>query len=197
MHLKVIKIFIKRFFPSFLPISFTSFYKLSLSLLLFGALSACGNNTDTAPASKTSLAIPTPLQKLATDGGELNAFVVIDGDEANRIPMTLNRSGQGSASVTIPRLSRALHNIVVTYEFTNASGTIVLATASSQSDLTLGSDTVTIDANDYDLDIYDEDKDGENNAQELLVSSLKHRATCSTALQLRSIIDTNKDVLAG
>jgi len=29
------------------------------------------------------------------------------------------------------------------------------------------------------------------------VSSLKHRATCSTALQLRSIIDTNKDVLAG
>jgi len=136
--------------------------------VLFSTISACSNNSDSAPASKSSLAIPTPLQKLAVNDDELKAYVVIDGNENNRIPMTLNRSGQGLANVVIPSLSREAHGFVITYEFTNASGTIILATSSQVVDLTSGSDSITVSANEYDLNTYDEDGDGENNAQELL-----------------------------
>jgi len=87
--------------------------------VLFSAISACSNNSDSVPASKSSLVIPTPLQKLAASGDELKAYVVIDGDENNRIPMTLNRGGQGFANVRIPSLSREAHSFVITYEFTN------------------------------------------------------------------------------
>jgi len=137
--------------------------------MLFSTISACSNISDPAPASKSSLVIPTPLQKLAVNDDELNAYVVIDGDENNRILMILNRSGQGLASVDIPSLSREAHSFVVTYEFTNANGAIILATSNQVVNLTSGSTSITVSADEYDLDIYDEDGDGINNAQELLI----------------------------
>jgi len=169
MYLIIINLMRKHLRVSFLQSSFSFFYKLILSLVLFSIISACGNNSDSAPTSKSSLAIPAQLQKLAANDNELNAYVVIDGDENNRIPMILNRDGQGLASVVIPDLSREAHSLVITYEFTNVNGTIILATSNQVVNLTSGSDSITVGADEYDLNIHDEDSDGVNNAQELLL----------------------------
>lgn len=140
-----------------------------MAFIALNLISACtSSNDNTTTAKKTTFEAPFSLQKLSDAGGILNAYVIIDGDESNRIPMTLNREGQGAAAVTIPDLSRTLHTIIVTYEYTSTNGVITLATAGRPANLSTGSITVDISANEYDLNTYDEDGDGTNNAQELL-----------------------------
>jgi len=71
-----------------------SILKLSLTWLLVSLLSACGGSNTNAPETpnKTTLKIPTPLQKLAVGQGELIAYVLLDGGD-ERFPMDINTAG--------------------------------------------------------------------------------------------------------
>jgi len=145
--------------------------KLLCSLLLFGVLSACGSNESNKSTNRAVSKIPGAISKLATGGGDLRAYVTIDNDDANRIEMVINPNAGGSASVEIPSLTRAIYEITITYEYTDNNRTIVLATASNTVDLTSGSGSLNFEADNYILDIYDEDQDGASNAGELFAGS--------------------------
>lgn len=145
--------------------------KIIVCLMFLGVVSACSNESDKI-SNKSVIKIPPTLQKLTTvAAGVLKAYIIIDGDEGGRIEMDIDTSGEGSAQVTIPNLSRTEHNFIIVYEFTDSNGVLVLATASSKADLSSGSVSLNVSANDYDLDIHDEDGDGVNNAEELLLGT--------------------------
>jgi len=143
-------------------------FKLMISLL-FVSLYACSSDDNVAStSSKATTEMPSELQKLTlSGGGTLAAYVTIDGDTANRRTMSIDGAGSGSASASIPGLTLAPHTIVISYEYTDTNGTIVLASASNTVDLTSGSGSLSFVAADYDLDTYDEDGDGISNAAEL------------------------------
>lgn len=148
-----------------------SILKLSLTWLLVSLLSACGGSNTNAPETpnKTTLKIPTPLQKLAVGQGELIAYVLLDGGD-ERFPMDINTAGGGSATVVLPGLSRRRHNITITYEFIDDNGSLILAQITEEANLTAGSLVLNIDAGGYNL-AFDEDLDGITNADELLAGS--------------------------
>jgi len=101
--------------------------------LLFTGLSACDNSSNTNvtdSTKKASTELPPGLQKLPLNGGTLTAYITVDGNAANRTAMIIDSSGAGSASASIPGLSLAVHTLTITYEYTDSSGTMVLAQAS-------------------------------------------------------------------
>lgn len=149
---------------------FKSIVKLIFSFILLSSLYACGSGNN--GKNNTTTEMPSELQKLTlTGGGTLAAFVTVDGNAANRIEMTIDGTGAGSASASIAGLSLAVHTIVISYEYTDGVGTIVLATASNTVDLTSGSGNLSFAAGDYDLATYDDDSDGISNAAELATGS--------------------------
>ena len=156
------------------------FFKFILSLA-FVTLYACSSGDDNASASnsKATTEMPSALQKLTlASGGTLSAYVTIDGDTANRIEMTIDDTGSGSAFASIPGLSLELHTIVISYEFTDTNGTIVLATASNTVDLSSGSGSMSFAETDYDLSSYDDDGDGISNAAELAAGTDPRDGAC-------------------
>lgn len=155
--------------------------RIILSLVLLNILSACGDSNNTA--SKTNQAtteMPAGLQKLSgTGAGTLEAFVTIDGDMINRIKMDIDGTGEGSASASIPGLSLAPHTVLITYEYTDGDGTIILATTPvTDVDLTSGSASISFTASDYNLDAHDADGDGISNADELAAGSDPRDSEC-------------------
>jgi len=96
--------------------------------------------------------LPAGLQKLALGGGgTLNAYATIDGNADNRIIMSINPAGAGSASVSIPGLSRALHSILIRYEYTTGGITYIVASADKDIDLSTGSAVLNFASTDFDL----------------------------------------------
>jgi len=96
--------------------------KLILSLLLL-FIYACndGNNStaENTANNKATTALPGGLQKLTLGAdGALNAYITIDNDTINKKVMLINTAGAGSASLSLPGLSRAPHTITITYEYT-------------------------------------------------------------------------------
>jgi len=116
---------------------------------------------------------PASLQKLtiASNTGVLQAFIVVDGNP--RIKMLIDPAGNGTASVTIPGLSRSVHDIVITYEYTDDVDTIILAQVRDIADLTSGSATLPIDVTKYSFE-FDKDGDGVTNSTELLEGTDPH-----------------------
>lgn len=139
---------------------------LLLSFILLSMLGACTTEESQNENKQTVLAIPAPLQKLTTNGGVLSAYVLIDGDNT-RIPMLIDAEGNGTASVVLPNLTRDVHSVIITYEYTDDVGQIILAQVERVVDLSSGSANLNIDANNYNLD-FDEDGDGITNTRELV-----------------------------
>ncbi len=144
-----------------------SFLQILMSIFLV-TLSACGGDSgSSAVTGKTTIKIPTQLQKLTVaQGGELHAFITID-DQTQRIEMAINSTGGGSASATLNGLTRGAHDILITYEYTDNNGTITLAEAFKSVDLSSGDGSLAFEEIDYRFD-FDTDGDGVNNASELL-----------------------------
>lgn len=148
------------------------FLQKLISLILFLSLVSCGsgdNNTEQSAAeNKASTELPAGVQKLALTGnGRLNAYITLDGNNANRTAMSINPAGAGTASLVLPGLTRAVHNITITYEYTLDGLTYVLATASKTIDLSSGSASLNFTAIDYETDGFDDDSDGSSNVAEL------------------------------
>ncbi|VAW61866.1 Chitinase, partial [hydrothermal vent metagenome] len=144
--------------------------KLFLSLFFLMLYACGGNDTDkNITDNKATAELPAGLQKLALgDGGTLNAYITVDGDEASRATMTIDPAGAGSASLVIDGLTRARHEITISYEYTTLAGaTYVLASASQTIDLSSGSARLSFASSGYEIDQYDDDEDGSNNAAEL------------------------------
>ncbi len=136
--------------------------------LLFLNLYACdgGNDTLDNATSKATSDLPSELQKLAlAGGGELSAYITIDGDVANRKKMTIDNTA-GSASVSISGLDFAPHTIMISYVYTFASEDYLLAIAIKNIDLSSGAGSLGFFASDYDTDSFDYDNDGISNAAE-------------------------------
>lgn len=148
-----------------------SLIKYVICLVLLGLVTACGSSdTPEAKTDNATTEMPGELQKLTLPGGgTLSAFVTIDGNTADRVELTIDSSGAGSASGSFAGLSLASHTVLITYEYTDTSsfGTIILASASTTVDLTSGSGSISFVAADYDLNSHDEDGDGISNAAEL------------------------------
>ena len=139
-----------------------------LGLALISTLYACDNSNNGTAESSTNLAnteIPSDVQKLILGTGTLSAFVTIDS--GSPIAMTIDPTGTGSASATIPNLTLAVHTVAITYEFNDGIGTLVVATATNTVDLTGGSGSISFIEADYDLASHDDDNDGISNAAEL------------------------------
>jgi len=141
----------------------------SIFFLVF--LSACGeDNPPAATVTQTRTELPAELQKLSANGGDLRAFVTIDGNVEGRIEMEITIAGQGSATAaaTITGLSPGAHAVLFSYEFTDLNGTLILATASGNVDLSSdGEGQLSLGAEDYDLASHDDDNDGVSNLREL------------------------------
>jgi len=145
------------------------FFKIIFAWFFLSILSACTVDTKKTLSNKNTTQIPITLQKLSTENGELSAYILID-DDTTRIPMIIN-AAEETATVVIPGLSREIHRFVITYEYTGDIGTIILARTANIVDLSSGSVNLNINAESYDLDTFDEDSDGVNNANELLIGS--------------------------
>ncbi len=144
------------------------FRKLVL-ILLYLALHACGGSNDNGQISenKAVAELPAGVQKLTLNGsGTLSAYIVIDGDTDNKILMVLDRSA-GSASLVVPALTRELHRIDITYDYTLSGVTYILATASKSIDLSSGAAELSFSITDYLTDPHDDDNDGSSNIAEL------------------------------
>ncbi|VAW58941.1 Chitinase [hydrothermal vent metagenome] len=146
------------------------FRKLILSLL-FLALYACGGGDNSTgqntSENKTIVELPDGVQKLTLNGeGTLNAYIVIDGDTDKKITMVLDRNA-GTASLVVPALTRELHRIKITYDYTLSGVTYILATASRDIDLSSGATNLSFSITDYQTDPYDDDNDGSSNIAEL------------------------------
>lgn len=146
-------------------------FQFAISFVILAFLSACGGNSANTQPNKSIIAVPTVLQKFTLNGGVLKAFVILDGDVNNPIPMVIDAAGEGTASVFIPGLSREPHNVLITYEYTDDVGTVTLATILNRVDLTQGPFELNVLAGDYDLNSYDENQDGINNAEELVAGT--------------------------
>ncbi|VAW62872.1 hypothetical protein MNBD_GAMMA09-1476, partial [hydrothermal vent metagenome] len=147
------------------------FLRLLISLFFF-VLTACGGNdsgsAENIAESKATTELPSGLQKLAlTGGGTLTAYATIDGDAANRKIMTINSAGAGSASVSIPGLSRAPHTIVIRYFYAVGGENYLLAIAVKNIDLSSGSGSLFFRSLEYDTDSFDYDSDNISNVAEL------------------------------
>ncbi|MDH5612645.1 MAG: hypothetical protein OEY66_09355 [Gammaproteobacteria bacterium] len=146
--------------------------RIIISLAFLNTLYACDSSNNTTAGNNTSVAkteIPAALQKLTlpgTPGEVLRAFIIIDGS-ATRTEMTIDPAGAGSASASITGLTLAVHTVDISYEYTDAAGTLIVATASKSVDLTSGSGSISFAAIDYDLASYDFDSDSISNAAEL------------------------------
>jgi len=141
--------------------------RIIVSLAFLNTLYACDNNgTATNATSVAQTEIPAALQKLTLPGaGTLSASVTIDA--GSPIAMTIDPTGTGSASATIPGLTLAVHTVTITYEYTDGAGTLVVATATNTVDLTAGDGSISFVDADYDLASYDFDSDTISNAAEL------------------------------
>lgn len=143
--------------------------KIATGLFFISLLNACGNSSDKMAENTTVTKIPTPLQKLEVGQGELSAYVQLDGSSI-RTPMIINTTGNGTASVELLGLSLAVHTILITYEYTDENGSFILAQVNKEVDLSTGSTILNVDAEEYSL-AFDEDFDGINNTEELLVGT--------------------------
>ncbi len=150
-------------------------YKFILILIVIGFVS-CKNNDIPSTKSlknKTLIEVPKILNKLAFGvSGQLDAYIVIDGDIENKKLMDIDFIGNGNATVEFSDLSLAPHTIMIYYEYTIDGNDFMLASAFKNIDLTSGSSNLIFSANEYDLDSFDNDGDGINNAQELVAGKI-------------------------
>lgn len=148
-------------------------FKILILGLIFLALYGCGGNNNNPTNSlnnKATTELPVDLQKLAlSTDGTLNAYITIDGNEGNRSIMRIDPVDGSSATVTVPELSLAVHDILITYEFTTVDGiTYTLANARKTIDLSSGvAGNLNFISDDYIFDTFDSDEDNVNNALEL------------------------------
>jgi len=114
------------------------------------------------------------LQKLAlSTDGTLSAYITIDDNVSNRTIMRINPVDGSSATVTIPKLTLATHDVLITYEFTTTGG-ITYTLASANKTINLSSDVpvnLGFVSDDYIFDTFDSDDDNVNNAVELKLGS--------------------------
>ena len=139
-------------------------FRLLMVVIGLFALSACSENSSSGqPTTMTSVTeLPSAVLTLPA-GGELAAYIRVDGGAQTRLDISNN-----TATGSIPGLTRAVHNILIEFEFTDSSGnTFTVATASRDVDLSSGDASISFVDTDYDLASFDDDGDGISNAQEL------------------------------
>ena len=144
-----------------------SFLFLLIVFLLL-TISACKNSGETTYTvdKKLSAAIPASLGKLSlTGGGTLNAYLTLDGDTSNRKIMTIDTAND-SASITLKNLSAGPHTIMISYVYSFSGQDYLLAMAAKSIDLSASNNSLGFLPGEYDLDSFDYDNDGINNATE-------------------------------
>ena len=145
----------------------TKFLKLIFSACFILVLSACSSSDDTVTTAETVTEIPQFIQKLAlTTDGSLVAWIIIDKGtaEEKKIEMTI---AAGTASASIPGLSRTTHTVLIEFEFTDGTDTITLATVTGTVDLSSGDGSLSFADGDYTI-AYDDDGDGISNLDEII-----------------------------
>ena len=142
----------------------TTVLKLIFSACFILALSACSSSDDTGTTAETVTDIPEFIQKLAlnTTDGSLVAWITIDGGA----PILMDLAG-GTASASIPGLSRTTHSVEIKFEFTDGVDTITLATTAGTVDLSSGDGSLTFADADYNYN-FDNDNDGLSNINEII-----------------------------
>jgi hypothetical protein len=138
-------------------------YWLLMVVIGLFALSACSENSSSGQPTTMTSVTELPSAVLILPFGQLRAYISIDGGA--RIELGINNN---TATGEIPGLSRAVHNVLIEFEFTDSSNnTFTVATASRDVDLSSGDASISFSDTDYDLDSYDDDGDGISNAAEL------------------------------
>ncbi|HED34329.1 MAG TPA: hypothetical protein ENJ08_08975, partial [Gammaproteobacteria bacterium] len=143
--------------------SFWQVTRFVILTILLVVSSACSNN-DNNPPVDTVTKIPPAIQKLTVpSGSSIRAWVTVDNNP--RIEMQIDAT-TGTASVSIPALTQAVHNLLLEYEFSNATETLVIASVNRSVNLSAGSTTLNISNAEYATN-FDEDQDGVSNITEL------------------------------
>jgi len=143
--------------------SFWQVTRFVILTILLVVSSACSNN-DNNPPVDTATKIPPAIQKLTVpSGSRIRAWVTVDNNP--RIEMQIDAT-TGTASVSIPALTQAAHNLLLEYEFSNATETLVIASVNRSVNLSAGSTTLNISNAEYATN-FDEDQDGASNITEL------------------------------
>ena len=159
-----------------------SFYRLMALVITLFMLAACsdsGSNSQAATATTSITEIPSAVLTLPS-GGTLRAFIAIDG--GTPIELSINSN---TATGSIPDLSRTVHSVTVSFEFTDSGGTTyTVATATTTVDLSSGDASVSFAEADYDMASYDDDGDGISNAQELADGSNPGDSACVLGFSL-------------
>lgn len=145
-----------------------------MGLVLLNVLYACsdsdeGKDADILTGSLEIISeMPTEIQTISTSGtGALSAYATIGSGTTSRIDMRID-SASGTASFRPTRMNEGPVTATITYEYTDDTGTLILATASRDLTVFAGSNSYTIAADDHDLASHDDDGDGVANAQELV-----------------------------
>ncbi|VAW56896.1 hypothetical protein MNBD_GAMMA07-1587, partial [hydrothermal vent metagenome] len=153
-----------------------SSFQLVLIFVSLAILNGCGSDNDQQPAvdptvttitTTAATQIPAPILNTTLTDGEIKAFVVIDGDNDNRIEMVINGD---TASVELVGLTQAEHDFEIIFEHVDVNGIIILAKSDTKADFSAGGFDLNFDAAGYNLDI-DDDEDGVNNASELFTGT--------------------------
>ena len=135
------------------------FLKLIFSACFILVLSACSSDDDTVATTETVTEVPQFIQKLAlTTDGSLVAWITIDKGtaEEKKIEMTI---AAGTASSSIPDLSRTTHTVLIEFELTVVGfEPITLAAVTGTVDLSSGDGSLTFADGDYTTN-FDEDND--------------------------------------
>jgi hypothetical protein len=135
-----------------------------LLVIGFFSLAACSNDNAGGLTNSMSSVTELPSAVLTLpSGGQLRAYITIDS--GTRSEMTISSN---TATASVPSLSRAVHTVLIEFEFTDsASNTVTVATATQTVDLSSGDVSISLTDSDYDLASYDNDGDGISNASEL------------------------------
>ncbi len=155
--------------------------RLICSTCFILALVACGNNDDTVAnaeilstgdsTAKAIAKMPGFIQILALpDDGQLLAWVTID--DGTRTQMQTDIS-TGTSSASISGLSKSIHSVLIEFELSDGTDTVLLATATGDVDLTSGNGNLSFADSDYTSTGigFDDDDDGFSNLTEIIVGT--------------------------
>ncbi len=148
------------------------FFIISLFVLLI----SCNDSSVSSRKvikNKVSSEIPILLKRFEfVETGKLYAYVVIDGDVDNKKSMNIDFDYNGTASAEFTDLSLAPHTAMVYYEYKINKNSFLLASAYKNIDLSSGPGDLIFTKNEFDLDSFDNNGDGNNNAQELVIGKI-------------------------
>ena len=144
----------------------TNLGRLSLLALVVLLTVGCGQTTESKPQGSISseggfsAPLPSSLTALYNCETELSAYLIIDGDIANRIKLTVD-CGDGTVKGTVDGLTAESHEFLIQY-FIN--DTTLVAEATATADIVAGDTPTVVDFTTINVDL---DEDGISGTDEV------------------------------